>query len=134
MRRSALIMLAVALGLAGCEGGGAYYGGYGYYDDPFYDPWDYGFRYGVYDTHEDIDVDIDRPDRERPPEFERPDRPRPPTGSRIGRAGHQAASTVPRGRWAAAEVASVGAAEASAAAVAGYGEAGGGFHSRGERR
>jgi hypothetical protein len=81
MRRCALIMLATALGLAACASGGVYYGGYGYYDDPFYDPWDYGFRYGVYDTHEDIDVDIDRPDRERPPDFDRPDRPRPPAGS-----------------------------------------------------
>ena len=58
--RGTLILLATALGLAGCAGGGAYYGGYGYYDDPFYDPWDYGFRYGVYDAHEDIDVDVFR--------------------------------------------------------------------------
>ena len=85
MKRNILIPLASALYLAACAGGGGYYAGYSYYNDPFYDPWDYGFRYGVYDTQEDIDIDVDHPDRERPPDLDRPDRPLPPSGARPDR-------------------------------------------------
>ena len=74
MRRRVLAALASLLCLAACADSGGYYGGYSYYEDPFYDPWDYVFRYGIYDTQEDIDIDVDRPD------LDRPDRPLPPYG------------------------------------------------------
>ena len=37
MKRNILIPLASALCLTACAGGGGYYAGYSYYDDPFYD-------------------------------------------------------------------------------------------------
>ncbi len=77
MRCKGVVALIVVAGLSGCSGGSVYYG------DPFYDPWDYGFRYGIYGTHADIDVDIDRPDRpDRPERPDRPDRPNPPPNMR----------------------------------------------------
>lgn len=39
--------------------------------------WDYGFRYSVYDHHydHDVNIDINRPDRPRPPPGLGPNRP-----------------------------------------------------------
>jgi hypothetical protein len=59
MRARGGILLASVLGLAACGSGG---GGGGTYYDPFYDPWDDSFRYGIYEGYDD-DIDIDRPDR-----------------------------------------------------------------------
>jgi hypothetical protein len=83
MGRRVVILGSVAvLILAGCEGGDGY--SYSYYDDPFYDPWDYGFRYGIYDVHDDynVDIDVDRPIRDGA----RPDRPLPPPSARPPRS------------------------------------------------
>ncbi len=88
-RRVLMILGFAALALSGCDGGSAY----GYYNDPFYDPWDNDFRYGIYDVHDDVSIDIERP---RPPPSARPPRPahpisgveRPsrPAGGRGGRS------------------------------------------------
>jgi hypothetical protein len=65
-------LLPLILVLSACDGVWVGYGGY----DPYY--YDYGFRHGIYDVHHDIDVDINRPDRPRPPPGAKPERPRPP--------------------------------------------------------
>ncbi|WP_455374482.1 hypothetical protein [Limibacillus halophilus] len=67
-----LLLSLMALVLAACTGAYVSYGGYYPYG------YDYGFRYGIYDVHHDIDVDVNRPDRPRPPPGYKPDRPRPP--------------------------------------------------------
>ncbi len=72
-----LVATALLTFLAACETGG---GSVSYrYGSPYY--YDWGFRYGVYDVHHDVDVDVNLPDRPRPPPGWRPDRPnRPGTG------------------------------------------------------
>jgi hypothetical protein len=68
MRTRAAVVLALAVG--GCAGTDTA----PRYQDPY--ALDYGFRYGIYDYHYgDDDIDIDRPDRPRPPPGY--DRPRP---------------------------------------------------------
>ena len=76
--RKIALTAAAALALAGCEGGGtAYY-------SPYYDSWDYGFGYGIYDVHYDGDIDIDRPDRPVPPSGIGGPRPMPPIANAPG--------------------------------------------------
>ena len=69
MKRAALC--AVLLLLAGCGSTG----GSSVYSTRYYDQ---GFRYGIYDDHYDVDVDVDRPDRPRPPPGAGPGRPHQP--------------------------------------------------------
>ena len=64
-------LCAALLILAGCDSSGRSSS----YSVNYYD---HGFRYGIYDEHYDVDVDIDRPDRPRPPPGVEPGRPRPP--------------------------------------------------------
>lgn len=86
MKPAFLGLSAGLLILVGCAGNTGHQSGHAYYNDPFYDPWDYGFRYGVYYEHEredwpDRPERPDRPDRPDPPPGLRPDRPdRPPGG------------------------------------------------------